>query len=86
MPGSVYVVFCKDGNPCRHPLDEGLWVNFTFERETADNDLKRLDDPMQSVNAKFLARNDPQAFSRYRGTLRAAKCGPHRVREFRQVQ
>ena len=83
---SVYIVHCKDGRPCRHPLDEGLWTNLAFDLETANNDLKRLDKPADSENARFLRRNDPQAFARWSAGVKGAKCGPHRVIEYRAVQ
>lgn len=85
-PMSIFVVLCKDGNPCRHPLDQGTWPNFSWEAETAANDMKRLDDPTQSEGARFLRRNDPHAFARWSESIRPSKCGPHRVVEYRRAQ
>lgn len=83
---SVFVLHCSDGKPCRHPLDEGLWTNVAWDRATAENDRRRLDDPAQSANAKFLEKNDPHAFAKWKGGAKAARCSPHRIIEYRPVQ
>ena len=82
---SIFVVHCKGGEPCRYPLDEGLWVNFTWNRPSAENDLKRLDSPTEAQGALFLQRNDPNAFARWKGSIKPSKCGPHKVIEYRPV-
>lgn len=80
---SVYIIHCKNGEPCHYPMDEGLWTNCSFDRPTADNDLRRLDDPTRSQNARFLEQHDPHAFARWKGSVKSAKCGPHKVVEYR---
>lgn len=80
---SIFVVHCKDGTPCKYPLDEGLWINVAWDRETAENDLKRLDDPANSQGARFLKKNDPYTFAKWKGSANAAKCSPHKVVEYR---
>lgn len=83
---SIFVVHCADGKACRHPLDEGMWVNFAWDRETAQNDLLRLDNPTESQGAKFLRKNDPNAFARFTGSVKATRCSPHKIVEYRAVQ
>lgn len=82
---SIFVVHCKDGSPCRANLDEGTWVNFTWVRNAAGNDVLRLDRPEDAEGAKFLKRNDPNAFAVWKGKAKPAKCGPHRVVEYAPV-